>query len=160
MTVVIEQISPHHPKLRTLLADATEASDGLYPTTSQHGLHQEDAEISTFVIAWKSGETAGCGVLRPLDTQTCEVKRLYVDPAYRRQGLARKILTELEELAPKLGFSIIRLETGTLQPEAIALYENAGYVKISPYGEYAHDPMSICFEKQLGDKAESPIMTR
>ncbi len=152
MTVAIEQISPHHPKLRLLLADATEASDGLYPLTSQHGLHQEDADNSTFLIAWKNGEAAGCGVLRPLDTRTCEAKRMYVDPAYRRQGLARRILAELEALAPKLGFSTIRLETGTLQPEAIALYESSGYVRISPYGEYANDPMSVCFEKQLSEK--------
>lgn len=149
MPLVVEQISPHHPKLRTLLADATEASDGLYPPTSQHGLHQEDAENSTFLIAWQDGEAAGCGVLRPLDTRTCEAKRMYVDPAHRRQGLARKILAELEVLAPKLGFSVIRVETGTLQPEAIALYESAGYQRIERYGEYANDPMSICFEKKL-----------
>ena len=52
-------------------------------------------------------------------------------------------------MAPKLGFDIIRLETGTLQPEAIALYQKAGYRRIERYGEYTNDPMSVCFEKHL-----------
>lgn len=150
MTVIVEQISPHHPKARALLAAASAATDSLYPPSSQHGLEPEEAEEGVFMIAWHDGEAAGCGVIRPLDQRTGEIKRMFVSPASRRQGIARRILLELETIAPNLGFDVIRLETGTLQPEAIALYESAGYRQIERYGEYANDPLSICFEKKLG----------
>lgn len=152
MTVVIEQISPHHPKARALLAAASAAMDNLYPPTSQHGLDPKEAEQGIFMIAWQEGEAAGCGVIRPLVKRTGEIKRMFVSPTHRRQGIARKILTELEAMAPRLGLDVIRLETGTLQPEAITLYESAGYRQIERYGEYTNDPLSVCFEKNLSAK--------
>lgn len=102
------------------------------------------------VVAWVNGDAVACGVLRPLEPGVGEIKRMFVDNANRRQGLARRILGELEALAPKLGFSLIRLETGTRQPEAIALYQGSGYQPIDAYGEYVGDRFSVCFEKHLG----------
>jgi GNAT superfamily N-acetyltransferase len=149
MSVVIEQISPHHPQARALLAAARDASDGLYPPTSQHALDPDEAAEGVMVAAWLDREPVGCGVIRPLEGGIGEIKRMYVSPASRRQGVARKILAALEALAPELGFETIRLETGTLQPEAIALYEHAGYARIEAFGEYVDDPLSLCFEKRL-----------
>ncbi|MGI9437707.1 MAG: GNAT family N-acetyltransferase [Geminicoccaceae bacterium] len=156
MSVVIEQISPFHPKARALLASAREASDGLYPPTSQHGLDSTEAAEGVMLVAWLDHEPVGCGVIRPLEDGIGEIKRMYVSPSCRRQGVARKILAALEALAPKLGFQNIRLETGTLQPEAIALYKRAGYARIEPFGEYVDDPLSICFEKWLDGKVKQP----
>ena len=149
MTVVIEQISPHHPKAKALLGAASDALAKLYPPSSLHGLEPEEAEKCVFMIAWKDGEAVGCGAIRPLDRKTGEIKRMFVDPVCRRQGIARKILAELEAIAPRLGFIKIRLETGTFQPEAIGLYEAAGYQPIERYGDYVDDPLSVCFEKHL-----------
>jgi len=53
------------------------------------------------------------------------------------------------------GFTTLRLETGTEQPEAVALYESLGYRRIPAFGEYASDPYSICYEKGLSPKKHS-----
>lgn len=146
---VIEQISPHHPKARALLAAADEASTALYPPASQHPYDPIETENSVVMVAWVDDETVACAAIRPLDPHIAEIKRMFVSPAFRRQGLARKILAELEAIAAKLDFTIIRLETGLLQPEAIAFYEQSGFHRIEPYGDYIGDPLSVCFEKQL-----------
>ena len=74
---------------------------------------------------------------------------MFVHSAWRRRGVARQLLTELETQARKLGYQALRLETGLGQPEAIGLYRSAGYVDIPPFGEYIGNPASVCFEKVL-----------
>ncbi|MFI5916604.1 GNAT family N-acetyltransferase [Dactylosporangium sp. NPDC051541] len=100
-----------------------------------------------FVVATVDGVGAGCGAIQPLDDQTVEVKRMYVRPAYRGNGLARRLLAALEDLAAGSHYLFIRLETGARQPESIRLYESAGYRPIPPYGPYVHSPLSLCYEK-------------
>jgi GNAT superfamily N-acetyltransferase len=104
---------------------------------------------STYLIARIAGEPVGCAALRPIDEQTAEVRRMYVIPAARRRGIARRLLSELEQQAGEFGYSILRLETGNRQHEAIALYESRGFHRIAPYGWHARDPLSICFEKAV-----------
>lgn len=103
-------------------------------------------ERSVFLIAHWSGELAGCGALRPLDTDTAEVRRMFVLPAWRRRGVARALLDQLVRRAAGLAYRVVRLETGNRQPEAIALYQSAGFVRIAPFGPYSGDPLSVCFE--------------
>jgi len=75
---------------------------------------------------------------------------MYVAPAVRRRGIARRMLGELERRAANFGYRVLRLETGNRQPEAISLYESYGFQRIAPYGKHANDPLSICFEKLTG----------
>jgi len=106
----------------------------------------------TFLVAWLDGEPVGCGALRALLTGVpgvCEIKRMYTVPSARRNGVSRRILTALEAAARDLGYRRIQLETGIRQPEAIALYESAGWHRIEPYGQYAADPLSVCYAKDL-----------
>jgi GNAT superfamily N-acetyltransferase len=103
-----------------------------------------------FVVAWVEGRPAGCGGVRRLDDGTAEVKRMYVAPDARRSGVARAVLSALEDRARLLGYRMVRLETGVRQPEAIALYRSSGYREIPCYGQYAGDELSRCFEKELG----------
>ncbi|WP_238016491.1 GNAT family N-acetyltransferase [Dactylosporangium sp. AC04546] len=100
-----------------------------------------------FVLATVDGVPAGCGALQPLDDQTAEIKRMYVRPAHRGNGIARRVLAALEDLATGSHYRVVRLETGPRQPEAIRLYESAGYRPIPPYGPYVHSPLSLCYEK-------------
>ncbi|WP_433051327.1 GNAT family N-acetyltransferase [Dactylosporangium sp. CS-033363] len=100
-----------------------------------------------FVLATLGGIGAGCGAIQPIDDQTVEVKRMYVRPAYRGNGIARRTLAALEDLAAASHYLFIRLETGARQPESIRLYESAGYRPIPPYGPYVHSPLSLCYEK-------------
>ncbi|MNR27323.1 putative acetyltransferase [compost metagenome] len=76
---------------------------------------------------------------------------MFVHPDYRKQGIAAQILNELEKWATEIGFSDCVLETGKKQPEAIALYQKAGY-KITPnYGQYIGVDNSVCMLKQLNN---------
>ncbi|WP_240311571.1 GNAT family N-acetyltransferase [Nocardioides houyundeii] len=78
-----------------------------------------------------------------------EIKRMYVAAEHRQRGLARLMLARLEESAREAGVATMILETGTRQPEAIALYESAGYVPVAGYGYYAGGELSRCFGKTL-----------
>ncbi|MGI8734133.1 MAG: GNAT family N-acetyltransferase [Pyrinomonadaceae bacterium] len=102
-----------------------------------------------FVVARQNGKALGCGAIRPLEPGVAEVKRMFVAPEARGRGIGRAVLEKLETLARELGYCAIRLETGLKQPEAIALYEAAGFKPYPCYGPYATNPLSVCFEKQL-----------
>jgi ribosomal protein S18 acetylase RimI-like enzyme len=104
---------------------------------------------SGFLLVWVNGEAVGCGAFRPMEADVAEIKRMYVEPGFRGRGLARRLLAELEKRARQDGYVAVRLETGTAQPEAVHLYETAGYHRIASYGHYANDPRSVCFEKSL-----------
>jgi GNAT superfamily N-acetyltransferase len=102
-----------------------------------------------FVVAWLDGVAVGCGGIRQYDATTGEIKRMYVKPDLRRQGISRVVLEELEARARGIGYTRLVLETGTRKPEAIALYESSGYDAIEPYGFYKQAPMSRCYAKPL-----------
>jgi ribosomal protein S18 acetylase RimI-like enzyme len=80
---------------------------------------------------------------------TAEVKRMYVVPAARARGLARTMLAHLERSAAEAGAEAMVLETGTAQPEAMALYESSGYTRIPGFGHYRDAPLNRCFGKPL-----------
>jgi ribosomal protein S18 acetylase RimI-like enzyme len=86
------------------------------------------------------------GVLRPGDA---EIKRMWVDPAHRRRGLATAVLDELERTAAAAGCGRMVLETGSAQPEAIGFYEARGYVEMPGFGVYRDAAGSICFAHDL-----------
>ncbi|MEH1055237.1 GNAT family N-acetyltransferase [Micromonospora sp. CPCC 206171] len=95
------------------------------------------------------GRAVACGGIQSLDAATGELKRMYVRPAYRGRGIARQLLTALEELAFQRGHSVVCLETGVYLPAAIGLYTSCGYEPIPVYGEYVDNPYSVCFAKRL-----------
>jgi GNAT superfamily N-acetyltransferase len=74
---------------------------------------------------------------------------MYVIPEARGRGLSRRLLATLEIHARNMGYLSLRLETGVRQPEAIRLYESAGYDHIPRYGVYVDDVHSVCFKKRL-----------
>lgn len=101
------------------------------------------------VIAYQDEVTAGCGAMKEILPGVMEIKRMYTSPSHRGQGIASKILTELEREAKELGMKKCILETGIRQAEAIALYDKQAYNKIENYGQYAGVETSLCFEKIL-----------
>jgi putative acetyltransferase len=78
-----------------------------------------------------------------------EIKRMFVRPAARGRGIARLLLARLEVEARARGFRLLRLETGSLQPDARGLYERAGYRPIPCFGPYAGAPHSRCYERRI-----------
>ncbi|WP_200216084.1 GNAT family N-acetyltransferase [Micromonospora coerulea] len=102
-----------------------------------------------YLVAVVGGRAVGCGGVQALAADTGELKRMYVRPAYRGRGIARQLLAALEELAFQRGHTVVCLETGTYLPAAIGLYTSCGYEPIPVYGEYVHNPYSVCFAKRL-----------
>lgn len=93
-------------------------------------------------------------------TNTAEIKRMYVVPTARGLGLARRMLAHLEATAGAAGAAAMVLETGDLQPEAIALYASSGYQVIPGFGHYRDSPVNRCFGKRLdlsACPADTPI---
>lgn len=143
--------APSSPDAHELLAalDADLARD--YPPEVIFGLHDEDHDIDrmVFLVARIRDEAVACGALRSLDAVTGEVKRMYVCPALRGTGISRRLLAVIETIAMGRGHRVMKLETGNLSPEALALYRSSGYREVPAWGEYAGNDYSICFEKAL-----------
>ncbi len=105
--------------------------------------------IKHVVIAYDGAMPVGCGAIKEYTAGTMEVKRMYVLPEQRGQGIASLVLKELEQWAKELGYATCILETGYKQPEAIQLYKKNSYIIIPNYGQYAGVESSVCFEKVL-----------
>ena len=101
------------------------------------------------------GTGASTGVGTGVGTDA-EIKRMYVTPAARGRGLARRMLAELERTARAAGHHRVILETGSKQPEAVGLYRSSGYTEIPGYGYYAGSPHSIHLAKLLDAGGAAP----
>ncbi len=110
-------------------------------------------KIKHVVLAYEHGKPVGCGAIKKYSADTMEVKRMYVSPENRGNRIATKILSELENWTSELSFTKCVLETGKRQPEAIGLYKLNGYKLIPNYGQYTGVDNSLCFEKELKQKA-------
>jgi putative acetyltransferase len=92
---------------------------------------------------------AGFGAVVSRGDALGEIKRMYVDPGARGQGVGRAILLRLEDHAHHLGLVRLRLETGIKQAAATGLYRSSGYREIGPFAPYGPDLLSLFFEKRL-----------
>ena len=149
--LTVEVVSVRLPEALLLMARLTEELARRYSDDGVGGFRPEDVEVpgSGFVLARWDGRAAACGAFRPLTGELAEIKRMYVEPDCRGRGIGRRILLALEDEARRAGYAKVRLETGTAQPEALGLYEAAGYYRIDPYGFYRDDPRSVSFEKVI-----------
>jgi ribosomal protein S18 acetylase RimI-like enzyme len=102
-----------------------------------------------FFVTRYDGIAAGCGGIKLYGSEYAEVKRMYVRPEFRGHGLGKRMLEHLVAYSTQHGISVLRLETGIHQTEAISLYERFGFQRIPPFGEYFDDPVSLCYEKRL-----------
>lgn len=151
MTITITAASPSSGDAVHLLHALDDELRRRYPDWNVQGLRVEDADSPRFVflVAHADGAPVACGAVRELERDIGEVKRMFVRDEWRRRGVARQLLAALESKARDIGYTTLRIETGALQPEAITLYRSAGYTDIAPYGGYADNPVSMCFEKRL-----------
>jgi GNAT superfamily N-acetyltransferase len=110
---------------------------------------QFEPPLGAFLVAYRDGEPVGCGGWRTGPGGAAEIKRMYVVPAARGQGIALALLRALEDSAREAGLTRAILETGVLQPEAIALYGKAGYERIPDFGHYRDEPGVRSFGREL-----------
>ncbi|MEV0458879.1 GNAT family N-acetyltransferase [Catellatospora methionotrophica] len=134
-----------HPDVTALVLAAEDELFTRYPGTTRSPLDPH----ARFVVAYVLSRPVGCGALVVSSPGVGEIRRLFVSPAHRRAGVARRILAALERRATAQGWDSIILETGVNQPEAITLFDSSGYQRTEPYGRYIDNPYSVCFAKKL-----------
>jgi GNAT superfamily N-acetyltransferase len=109
------------------------------------------APHGAFVVVRCDGVAVACGAVRSADQPgLAEIKRMYVMPEHRGRGLSRAVLARLEDEAAALGYARLRLETGIAQPEAMALYESAGWTPTEPWPPWDRVAFSRCYAKDIG----------
>jgi GNAT superfamily N-acetyltransferase len=122
------------------------------PGATHFGLDPADVAEGrgAFLIVYQEGNPVGCGAVRLIDPETAELKRMYIIPAARGNGLGRRLLADLEAEARAVGARRLVLETGVWQAAALALYRGTGFDSIPLYGEYCLSPeTSVCLGKEL-----------
>lgn len=147
---------PDQPEVIALIAALDDYQRSLYPPESCHLL-----DLATllqpqvlFAVARDAGGAAvGCAAI-VLQGADGELKRFFVQPGHRGQGLAGRLLALLAQQARAAGCGgWLRLETGPRQPEALAFYRRQGYTECARFGGYADDPLSVFMHKRLGQAA-------
>ena len=134
-----------------LIADLDAYQDTLYPPESRYTLDLASLKRPDvlFAVARDSeGLAIGCGAI-VLYPEFGELKRMYVSPGGRGQGVAKKLMALLESRAADVGCKLLKLETGPYQHEALALYASTGYERRGPFGDYTNDPLSVFMEKHI-----------
>jgi GNAT superfamily N-acetyltransferase len=134
-------------KLVTLLDADLEIRDG-----DEHTFYAQFNKINTIrnaIVCYVDDKAIGCGAFRANGQSKAEIKRMFVQPEYRGHGIGFNILKELELWASELNYNECILETGKKQPEAIYLYQKAGYTIIPSYGQYANVENSVCMKKYI-----------
>lgn len=149
--LTIEREPPDQPALRALFAQADAYYAALYPAESNHLLDVAALlrpEVA-FYVARREGRVLGFGAVVAQAADWAEIKRMWVDPKARGQGVGRLVLERLEAHARQAGIRVLRLETGVDQPAALGLYRASGFTERPPFGAYLADPTSLFFEKNL-----------
>lgn len=149
MTIAFE--SPDQPDVIALIADLDAYQDTLYPPESRHALDLASLKQSNVLFAVArdcKGHAIGCGAI-VLGPEFGELKRMYVSPRGRGQGVAKSLMSRLESAAIDFGCRLLTLETGPYQHEALALYTSAGYERRGPFGDYTNDPLSVFMQKHI-----------
>ncbi len=133
--------------LVTLLNDYLKVMDG-----DEHTFYNQYNNIDVLknvVVAYINDKPVGCGAFKKYDENDTEIKRMFTLPETRGQGIASKILKELEDWSKELHFEACVLETGKCQIEAVQFYKKNRYTIIPNYGQYEGITNSLCFKKML-----------
>jgi pimeloyl-ACP methyl ester carboxylesterase/GNAT superfamily N-acetyltransferase len=135
-----------------LVGDYVAAIKAMYPWWTPEvgpGMTARDVEPpdGRWLVAYRNGRAVGCGGLKRIDDQNAEIKRIYVTPDARASGVARALLTRLEQAAREAGYESIRLDTGPKQQASVKLFSSSGY---EPIADYNGNPVAAYwFEKRL-----------
>lgn len=126
------------PAAKQLLDEFVAEIAALYPGwTPGSGPSAEPADFEppdgTFLVVSVDGVPAGCGGLKRIGPHSAEIKRMYVRPHFRRRGLGRRVIADLEGAARARSYEVVRLDTGAEQPGAVRLFLSAGYREIADY---------------------------
>lgn len=141
--------SPDQADVIQLIDDLDAYQKPLYPPECHYGIDiaaLSAANVLFAVARNEEGKAVGCGAI-VVGLEFGELKRMFVRPENRGQGVAAKLLTFLEAQAAAEGCTTFMLETGPSQPEALSFYARSGYERRGPFGGYRPDPFSVFMEK-------------
>ena len=136
-------------KLVVLLDEVLRSRDG--EDHAFYAQHNTLDKINHVVVCYQNDLPIGCGAFKEFDSNTVEIKRMFVHPDFRGKGIASAILKELEIWASEFNYTNYVLETGKNNPEAISLYQKNGYQIIPNYGQYENIETSVCLKKNIGN---------
>ena len=154
----IRRVSYDHADVVSLVDRVQDFYDERYGSRDDDPTDPADFEppAGAFFVGYVEGAAVAMGAWRVVRERrlgtsgTAEIKRMYVVPELQRRGLARRMLGHLEATATEAGVEALILSTGSMQPEAIALYEASGYQPIEGFGHYAGGALNRCYGKRVG----------
>jgi putative acetyltransferase len=149
MPIAIE--IPDQPEVRQLISELDTYLLSLYPAENVYALDLASllaANVLFAVARDAAGVTSGCAAI-VRHAEYAEIKRMYVRPASRGQGVARQLIGFLEQKAAEYGCRRFLLETGPSNPEALDLYQRMGYQRCGAFGDYPEHPLSVFMEKRV-----------
>jgi putative acetyltransferase len=153
MTITVSPEDPRSPEAQVLLNAFVDEVRQRYDAAPADVGYFDPALVagpkSAFLVARVEGRAVGCGALVPMEDDIVEIKRMFVLPNERGHGIAKKILDGLQSLAQGFDYDRIRLETGTKQPESIALYGKSGFYRVPNFPPFDNDTTAVCFEKRI-----------
>jgi putative acetyltransferase len=139
-----------HPDFQNLVQRLDRELWDRYPEAqAQYAVHNSIERNATVVVAYANALPVGCGCFKQHAASTAEIKRMFVDPDHRGKGIAFRIVEDLCAWAKEVGFTKVILETGIKQPEAIRLYQKAGFEVTEKYPPYKDMELSVCMERKL-----------
>lgn len=149
--VLIAREDPRQADVLPLITALDAYHVAIYPPESNHFLDVESLAAADvhFLVARAGERPLGIGALWVKVGDYGEVKRMFVDPAMRGHGLGRHLLRTIESVARNEALPCLRLETGTLNREALGLYRAVGFAERGPFGDYAAHPMCVFMEKRI-----------
>jgi GNAT superfamily N-acetyltransferase len=105
------------------------------------------------LLAMRDDVYTGAAAYRDLGDGTCEMKRMFVLDEFQGHGTGRALCGELISRAKAAGFRTMRLDTGIMQTEAIAMYRRFGFAECPQYNEYPAEflPILVWMDKDLTD---------
>jgi len=146
--ITIRRTNSHDPDFLLLVKSLDKALEERYGHLQQlYDQFNKIEYLETVVIAYSSGTAVGCVCFKNFQTNTVEVKRMFVSAEFRGMGIGRALLNELEKWAAELGMKALVLELGNKQPEALHVYQRQGFQLIPCYEPYTGMDASICMKK-------------
>ncbi|MDN3024509.1 bifunctional helix-turn-helix transcriptional regulator/GNAT family N-acetyltransferase [Streptomyces sp. S.PB5] len=140
--ITVDLVDGHAPDARACLDAYADDIDARFPEGFDKADLVSPEEVSgdtgAFFVAYEEGRPVGCGALRRLEPGIGEIRHVWVHPDARRLGLARRLLTALEQAASERDFDVVRLDTHAVLTEAQAMYRACGYAEIPAYAEHRY----------------------
>lgn len=140
-------------EMADLIREHLEGMNLTSPPESIHALGLEELKVEDVTVwsVWESGQLAGCGALKELDSTHGEIKSMRTAATHLRKGVARQLLAHIIDEARRRGYTRLSLETGSMEAffPAQKLYESFGFTYCPPFADYWDDPNSVFMTKEL-----------